>query len=235
MNSMILRSTSERNNCQARLAWAFFALGVSWQSRISLRMAAQPSPLRLSTLSSIPCVTWKREVSRSGRRGDQAGEGILVPVDEIFLRRLALDGFLAAARGFFVELEVFDHVLGRLRHHPAAVVKPLAARAAGDLVKIARAQDAGLLAVEFAQLGEEHGADGDVDADAQRVRAADDFEQPLLRQLLDQDAVFGQQPGVMQPDAVPQPFLDVRPVGAGELETFDGAARWPLFPRACRR
>ena len=45
-----------------------------------------------------------------------------------------------------------------------------------------------LLAVELAQLGEQHGADRDVHADAQRVGAADDLEQPLLRQPLDQAA-----------------------------------------------
>ena len=154
------------------------------------------------------------------RRGDEADVGVLVPVDEILFRRLALHRFLAVARGFFRELEIFDDVLRRLRHHPAAVVKTFAPGPAADLVKIPRAQDAGLLAVELAQPREQHGADRHVDADAERVRAADDLEQSLLRELLDEHAIFRQQAGVMQPDAVPQPFLDFRAVRAGELEAF---------------
>ena len=155
------------------------------------------------------------------RRGDQARKGVLVPVDEILFRRLALHGFLAVARRFFRELQVFDHMLRRLRHHPAAIIEALAPGAPADLMKIARAQDAGLLSVIFAQPREQHGANRHVDADAERVRAADDFEQTLLRELLDQHAILRQQPGVMQPDAVPQPLLDVRPVGAAELESFE--------------
>ena len=64
----------------------------------------------------------------------------------------------------------------------------------------------GLLAVELAQLREQHRADRDVDADAQRVGAADHLEQALLRELLDQQPVLRQQPGVVQADAVPQPL-----------------------------
>ena len=71
--------------------------------------------------------------------------------------------------------------------------------------------------------------------DAQRVRAADDFEQAFLRELLDQHAIFRQQPGVMQPDAVPQPFLDVRTVRAGELEAFQRVGDGRFSLRACRR
>ena len=60
------RSTSERNNCQARLRCAVLAAAGSWLSRISQRMASQPSVGRLSTFSSMPCVTWKRDTSGSG-------------------------------------------------------------------------------------------------------------------------------------------------------------------------
>ena len=42
-----------------------------------------------------------------------------------------------------------------------------------------------------------------------------------MRELFDQHPVFGQQPGVVQPDAVPQPFLDLRAVGARKLEPFE--------------
>ena len=84
------------------------------------------------------------------RRGDQAAKCVLVPIYKIFFRRLALDSFLAAARRLFRQFQIFDHVLRRLRHHPAAVVEALAPGATTDLVKIPRTQDEGLLAVEFA-------------------------------------------------------------------------------------
>ena len=155
-----------------------------------------------------------------GRRGDQAREGLLVPVDEVPLRRLALDEFLAAAGLLLLEQQILDDMLRRLRHHPAAFIEALAPRAPADLVEIARAQDACLFPVELAKLREEHGANGDIDADAQRVGAADDLEQAALRELLDEHAILRQQPGVMQPDAVPQPLANLRPVRAAELEAF---------------
>ena len=164
-----------------------------------------------------------------GLGAHQAGEGLLVPVDEVLLRRLALDALLAAAGGLLVQLEVLDDVLGRLGDHPAAVVEPLAPGAPADLVEVARGQDAGLLAVVLAEAREQHRADGHVDAHAERVGAADDLEQALLRQLLDQHAVLGQQPGVVQADAVLEPLPDLRAVGAGELEAFERAAQGVLL------
>ena len=120
-----------------------------------------------------------------------------------------------------------------LRDHPADVVEPFAPRAAADLVKVARAQDAGLLPAEFAKLRQEHGADRHVDPHAERVRAADHFEQAALRELLHEHAVFRQQPGVVQPDPVPQPFLDLRPVWTRELEPLQRVRDPLLFlPRA---
>ena len=73
-----------------------------------------------------------------------------------------------------------------------------------------------LLAVVLAELGEEHGADRDVDAHAERVGAADHLEQALLRQLLDEQPVLGQQAGVVQPDAVAQEALQLLAVGRVE-------------------
>ena len=125
-------------------------------------------------------------------------------------------------------------MLRGLGHHPAAVVKPLASGAAGDLVKIARAENPGFLPVKFAEAREKNGADGHVDAGPERVRAANNFQQTPLGQLLDQHAVFGQNPGVMQADAVLEPAPDVRPVGAAELESFQGARPGRPFPRACK-
>ena len=182
----------------------------------------------------MPWETWKREASRSGGRVDEPEESLLVPIDEILFRRLALDRFPAAFGLFLVQLEILDDVFRGLRHHPAAVIKPFAPGAPGDLVEIARAENRGFLAVEFAEAGKKDGADGHVDAGAQRVRAADDFQQAPLRQLLHQDAVFGQNAGVMQADAVLEPAPDVRPVRTGELEILPARCPGRLFPRACR-
>src|SRR5581483_4214195 len=66
INSIIFRSTSERNNCHARFTWAFLDLGDSCERAINCCIALQPSPLRLSTFSSIACDTANRDVNRSG-------------------------------------------------------------------------------------------------------------------------------------------------------------------------
>ena len=116
-------------------------------------------------------------------------------------------------------------VLGRLRDHAAAVVEALAAGAAGDLLEVAHREDLHLLAVELGELGEEHGADRDVDPDAERVGAADHLEHPLLRQLLDQQPVLGQQPGVVDADAERQEAADLLAVGGVEAEVAELAAR----------
>ena len=128
---------------------------------------------------------------------------------------LCITTFLPCAC-FVGQAPVLDHVLGRLRDDVAAVVEALAPGAPGDLLEVAHAEDAGLLAVELAQLREQHGADRDVDADAQRVGAADDLEQPLLREPLDQQPVLGQQARVVDADAVAQEALEVLAVGRVE-------------------
>ena len=115
---------------------------------------------------------------------------MLVPVHEVPVRRFALHHLLAIARGFLIQLQVLHDVLRRLRHHPADVVKPFAPRAPANLMKVARAQEAGLLAIELAELREQHGANRHVDAHAERVRAANDLQQTALRELLDEHAIF---------------------------------------------
>ena len=116
-----------------------------------------------------------------------------------------------------------------LGDNPAAVVKAFAAGAAGDLVEIAGGEDAGFAAVEFAEAGEEDGANGHVDAGAQGVGAADDFEEAALGQLFDEDAVFGEDAGVMEADAVLEPAADVGAVRAGELEAFQRVGEGGFF------
>ena len=150
----------------------------------------------------MPCVTWKRDVKRSGGAVIRRMKVFLSQLTKFFSGGWRLTVFCRPC-AFSVELEIFDGVFRRLRHHPATIVESLAPGASGDLVKIPRAEDDRLLPVKLAQPREQHGADGHVDADAERIRAADDFEQALLRELLDQHAILGQQSRVMQPDAVP--------------------------------
>ena len=121
-------------------------------------------------------------------------------------------------------------MLRSLRHHEAAVVEALPSRAPGDLVEVARGEHRGLLPVELAEPGEEHRADGHVDAHPQGVGAADDLEQAGLGELLDEHPVFGQQAGVVQANALLEPLADVGTVGASEAEPGDrGSHRVLLF------
>ena len=123
-------------------------------------------------------------------------------------------------------------MLGGLGHHVAAVVEPLAPGPARDLVEVAGGEDGRLLPVELAEAREEHGADGDVDADPERVRAADDLEQAPLGELLHEDAVLGEEAGVVEADPLLEPLADVGAVGAREAEVRDrGGHRVLLLAR----
>ncbi len=154
----------------------------------------------------------------------QARKSVLVPVDEVPLRRLAFNDLLSVARGFAFEFEILNHVFGGLRHHPAAVIKALAPGSAANLVKVARAEDGRLLAIELAQSREKHRADRHIDPDTEGVRAADNLEQTFLGELLHQHAVFRQQACMVQANPVLQPFADFGPIRAGKLESFNGVA-----------
>ena len=156
---------------------------------------------------------------RLGQRGDEPIERGLVPVHVAPIRRLLADDLAllaGVAPGLCLELQVLDDVLGRLGDHAALVIVALATGASADLLEVADAEDGGLLAVELAELREEHGADRHVDADAQRVGAADDLEQALLRELLHDEPVLGEQTGVVDADAVADEALELLAVRAVE-------------------
>ena len=138
-----------------------------------------------------------------------------IPVDVALGRRL-LHHHLLAGRLFGRQAPILDDVRRRLRDDEATLVEPLAPGAAGDLQEVAHAEDAGLLSVELAELREQHGPDRDVHADAQRVGAADDLEEALLRQPLDEQAVPRQEPRVVDADPVAQEALELLAVGRVE-------------------
>ena len=125
---------------------------------------------------------------RLGLRLDQALKGLLVPGDKALGGLLLFD--LAELFGVVArlghKLGVFDFVLRRLGNNHTLGIKARAAGATGNLMELAGAQATHLVTVELGERGEHHGVDGNVDADAERVGAADDGQQALLRQALDQ-------------------------------------------------
>ena len=149
-------------------------------------------------------------LERLGLRLDQALKGLLVPGDKalgsFLLFNLAELFGVVACLGH--ELGVLDLVLRGLGDDHALGVKARATGAAGDLMELTGAQTTHLVAVELGECGEHHGVDGHVDADAERVGAADDGQQPLLRQALDQQAIARQHAGVVHADAAAEQALE---------------------------
>ena len=56
-------------------------------------------------------------------------------------------------------------------------------------MELARAEAAHLVAVELGERCEHHGVDGHVDAHTERVGTADDWQEPLLGEALNQKAI----------------------------------------------
>ena len=130
----------------------------------------------------------KARLERLGLRLDQALKGLLVPGDKalggLFLFNLAELLGVVARLGH--ELSVLDLVLRGLGDDHALGIEARTAGATSDLMELTGAQATHLVAVELGERGEHHGVDGHVDADAERVGAADDGQQALLRQALNQ-------------------------------------------------
>ena len=127
-------------------------------------------------------------LERFGLRLDQALKGLLVPGDKALGGLLLFDltELFGVVARLGHELGVLDLVLRCLGDDHTFGVKARATGAAGDLMELAGTQATHLVAVELGERGEHHGVDGHVDTDAERVGAADDGQQSLLRQALDQ-------------------------------------------------
>ncbi len=228
------RSTSARKSCQARLKCAFFARSGSWQSRISRCIARQPSPPRESTFSSIPCDTWKRDVSRSGG----------APIRRLKVCMSQLAKLCSGGLRFTTFLPSFAFSPSRrfsiTCSGACATTKPRSSKpfrpARPAIWWKSRADRTAVFCPSNLQSREKSTVRiGTLMPTPERVGAADDLEQPLLRELLDEHAVLRQQARVMQPDALLQPLADVGAVRAGEAEAGDLARRRRSSPRACRR
>ena len=113
-------------------------------------------------------------------------------------------------------------MLGCLGDDHALGVKARATGATGDLVELTGAQATHLVAVELGERGEDHGVDGYVNADAECVGAADDGQQALLRQALDQQAIARQHAGVVHADAASEQALEDLAKGCREARAFGG-------------
>ena len=153
---------------------------------------------------------------RFGCGVDELVERVLVPRHEPLGRLLALDllELLRVVAGFGDGARVLDLEFGGLGHHQAFGIEAHAAGAAGDLMEFAGAQTAHPGPVEFGERGEHHRMNRHVDADAERIRAADDRQQPLLGELFDQPAVARQHTGMVDADAgFQQPLQDLAECG----------------------
>ena len=181
-----------------------------------------------------------------GLRLDQALKGLLVPGDKalggFFLFNLTEFFGVVACLGH--ELGVLDLVLGCLGNHHTLGVKARTAGATGNLMKLAGAQTTHLVAVELGERGEHHGMDGHVDADAERIGAADDGQQALLCQALDQQTIARQHASMVHADAASKQALENLAKGRGEARALgrllDGlalllAGNAEVGERLCRR
>ena len=213
------------------------AAGSSWLSVSRCRIAANASPGRPITLSSMAWLTAKLDVSGSGSAATSRSKVGLPPADEA-LGRLAADHLAALLRvvaGLGERLLVLHHVVGRLDDDRAQRVVPGPAGATRDLMELARLEQPGAHTVVLGQSREQDGPDRHVDADAEGVRTADDLQQAGLRERLDQPAVARQHPGVVHADAVAHQPRQGPPEAGGEAEPADLLARSRPSPRGCTR
>ena len=141
-----------------------------------------------------------------GLGGDELVEGRLGPHDLPGGRLDLLDplDLHRVVTGFGQAAGVLDQVLGGLHDHFTAGVVAGPSGPPGDLVELPGLEDPLAGPVELGELGEEHGPDRHVDADAEGVGAADDLEQAGLRELFHDAAISGEHPGVVNADSPAQ-------------------------------
>ena len=155
---------------------------------------------------------------------DELAERAFVPGHEAFGGFLALDllELLRVASGLGYGLLVLDLIFGSLGYHQSFGVEAHTAGASGDLVEFAGAQAAHLGAIELGQRGQHHGVNRHINANAQRIGAANHRQQTLLGELFDQTTVSRQHAGMMDTDAGAQQTLQNLAKSRGEFDAFDG-------------
>jgi hypothetical protein len=151
-------------------------------------------------LSSSECWIWKLELSFSGGDSIRRRKLFSSQLTKPFSGRLALhEALLAGGGGFFSSRRFSITCSGAWADDGADGVESAAARAAGDLLEIPHRQRLGTGAVVFEELGEHHGADRHVHADAQRVGAADTFSRPRWVSFSTSTRYFGSSPAWWMP------------------------------------
>ena len=183
--------------------------------------AASSASSRWRRDSTIPCVSRNRDVSVSG--GLEISFWNVSTVQEIspLGGPLTVRGLLPRGLGLLLRLPLLDDVLGRLRDDAPRVVEPAPPRAPRDLLELADGEEPHLRPVELRELREEDRPDRDVHADAERVGPADDVEEPLLRELLDEEAVLREEPGVVDADPEREEPPELLAVGRREADPGD--------------
>jgi hypothetical protein len=79
----------------------------------------------------------------------------------------------------------------------------------GDLGEFPIAEQPGRHPVVLTELGKQHGPDRNVHPHPEGVSAADQFQEASLGQLLDQESVAGEHPGMVQTDSMADEPLQV--------------------------
>ena len=172
----------------------------------------------------------KARLERLGLRLDQALKGLLVPGDKALggLLLFNLAELLGVVARLGHEFGVLDLVLRGLGDDHALGIEARTAGATSDLMELTGAQATHLVAVELGERGEHHGVDGHVDADAERIGTADDGQQALLRQALDQQAIARQHASMVHADAASKQAFENLTKGRREARAlgrlFDGLA-----------
>ena len=161
---------------------------------------------------------------------DEFVEHVPVPGRVVAVRCLLLDDLLASAGiGLFLRSQVLHHVLGSLHPHVTTVIESLASGASGDLRELAVRQNADRYAVVLAELGEQHRPDRHVHPDTECVGAADDLQQTVLRQFLDEQPILGEQACVVHADAGGDEPFEVLADRRVEAEVADRFAHQTLL------
>ena len=156
-------------------------------------------------------------------RVDQLVERVLIPRDKTFWRLLALDflELLGIIACLGEGLGVLDFEFRPFGDDQAFRVEAHTARTPCDLMEFSGPQFAHFRAVELGQCGQHHGMDGHVDADAQRICAADHRQQTLLGELLDQTTIAGEHTRMVNADSGAQQTLQNLAECGGELRALD--------------
>ena len=147
-----------------------------------------------------------------GRPGDQPVERLHVPVGVAPFRRLLphqLFPLGGVGNRLGLSPPVFDPVHRCLDPHVALVVEAPSPGPPGDLGEFPVTEQPGRHPVVLAELREQHGPDGHVHPHPEGVGAADQLQEAGLGQLLDQESVAGEHPGVVQADPVADEPLQV--------------------------